>query len=254
MSLEADGAAVAHYAEQLLPLSTASLGDEYRYQSLSLCVIDAVFSLGIKYGTVQQVVARYCDHTKQRRVRASEVLPPTASQESITTFCDRPEQIDPASMADRIYRNHNLTSPRSGILKAEAVARFARCLQSYGVEYLQDVHHVADDAKFEKDVRDIRGQGSGLSLNYFWMLTGSDQFIKADRMVLGFLAEALARQVSAREALPLLRAACKRLAEQHPNLTPRLLDHEVWKHQRAVKSVQESGSSIRCRKAKLSNP
>ncbi len=251
MGLETDGADVAVYAERVLPLATGSLGDEYHYQSLSLCVIDAVFSIGIRYGTVQKVVARYCEHTKQRRVRAGEILPLLANQESITAFCNRPEQSDPALMAKCVYSNHNLTSTKNGILKAEAVTKFAQCLQSYGVEYLQDVPRVADNAKFEKDIHDIHGQRSGLSLDYFWMLAGSDQFVKGDRMVLRFLAAALAREVSAREALPLLRAACERLVGHYPSLTPRLLDHEVWKHQRATKSIKQGAPPTRCRKASL---
>jgi len=237
MGLEADGATVAAYAERLLPLNAASLGEEYRYQSLPLCVIDAVFSISIKYAIVQNVVARYCAHTAQRRVRAGTSLPPTSEQESITAFCERPKQADSAGMAERVYGSRNRTSPRSGILKADAVARFAGCLRSHGVEYLQDVPRVADSARFEAEIRAIPGQGSGLSLQYFWMLAGSDQFIKPDRMVLRFLTAALSREVPVREAGPLLRTACEQLTGRHPNLTPRLLDHEVWKHQRAAGSA-----------------
>jgi hypothetical protein len=42
-----------------LDLENAKLGNEYFYQSLPLCVIDAVFSIGIKYQTTQAVVQRY---------------------------------------------------------------------------------------------------------------------------------------------------------------------------------------------------
>jgi len=234
VGIDADGAVVAAYAEQMLPLATASLGEEYRYQSLPLCVIDAVFSISIKYTIVQGVVARYCGYTGQQRVRASQLLPPPAEQEAISAFCDRPEQADPATMAARVYGSRNRTSPQNGILKAEATARFAQCLRAHGVEYLQDVSRVAESAQLEADIRTIPGQQSGLSLQYFWMLAGSEQFVKPDRMVLRFLSAALAREVSVAEALPLLTAACGRLAARYPSLTPRLLDHEVWKHQRAA--------------------
>lgn len=243
MGLDTDGVAIAAHAEQVLPLATASLGDEYRYQSLPLCVIDAVFSISIRYAIVQGVVARYCDYTKQRRVRPSGELPPRAEQEGISSFCDRPEQAEPAIMAERVYGSRNLTSPRGGILKAEAALRFARCLRAHGVEHLQDVPSVAASDPFEADIRAIPGQGSGLSLQYFWMLAGSEEFIKPDRMVLRFLTAALSRPVAAGEALMLLRAACSRLAGRYPGLTPRLLDYEVWKHQRAAKSTEQDATA-----------
>jgi hypothetical protein len=75
----------AAYADRVLPLATARLGDEYFYQSLPLCVIDAVFSIGVRYGGVQRVVARYCERAGLQRVRTDyRFLPPMREQESIT--------------------------------------------------------------------------------------------------------------------------------------------------------------------------
>jgi hypothetical protein len=45
---------VAQYAERVLPLHSASLGDEYYYQSLPLCVIDAVYSTGVRYARAER--------------------------------------------------------------------------------------------------------------------------------------------------------------------------------------------------------
>ena len=64
------------------------------------------------------------------------------------------------------------------------------------------------------------------------MLAGSDEFIKPDRMILRFLFSALGRQVSPVEAQLLLHGATQQLRRSYPELTPRLLDHEVWKYQR----------------------
>lgn len=237
MGLDSDAIAVASHAERVLPLDAAALGEEYFYQSLPLCVIDAVFSIGVKYSGTRNVVARYCKYTNQRRIRTGEALPPISEQEAVGAFCDRPEQIDPAAMAERVYGSRQRTSTKNGILKADAVARFAQCLRSHGVDYLQDVPRIADSARFETDIRAIPGQGSGISLQYFWMLAGSDQFVKPDRMVLRFLQSALSRVVTMREAGSLMRSACQHLSTKYSGLTPRLLDHEVWKHQRASKII-----------------
>ncbi len=246
MDLKSDALAIAAHAERMLPLATASLGDEYHYQSLPLCIIDAVFSIGVRYSGTRNVVARYCKYTHQRRIRASGALPPVSEQEGVGTFCDRPEQADPALMAEQVYGNKQRTSTTNGILKADAVARFARCLRSYGINFLQDVPRVADSARFEADIRAIPGQGSGISLQYFWMLAGSDQFIKPDRMVLRFLHTALSRAVTLHEAIQLMRAACQELVTKYSSLTPRLLDHEVWKYQRSAKKDKSKGGGVTC--------
>lgn len=245
MTLSSDAATVAAYADQLLPLATASLGKEYRYQSLPLCVIDAIYSIGVRYSGTKRVVERYCAYTKQPMHRHSDSLPDKSEQESISTFCDRPEQADPAFMAMHVYENRQRTSTKNGILKAEAVARFARCLQSHGVEFLQDVPvqiHEKDNKTLATDIKAIPGQGSGISYDYFLMLSGSDEFIKPDRMVVRFLNAALSRKVNTEDASQLLQGACCTLREQYPHLTPRLLDHEVWKYQRTITS-----ESLDCR-------
>jgi hypothetical protein len=167
-------------------------------------------------------------------VRAGIELPPVSEQETVGTFCDRPEQLDVQGMADRVYRNRQRTSSRGGILKADAVLRFARCLRQYGVATFQDLPRVATHAGFEAEIRAIPGQGSGIALSYFWMLAGSDDLIKPDRMIVRFLSNTLGREVGIGDAQDLLRAASSHLRRKHPLLTPRLLDYVVWKYQREV--------------------
>lgn len=172
-------------------------------------------------------------------------MPPPSEQETIAAFCARVEQIGPAAMAVAVFGNRQRTSSRSGVLKAEAVYRFACALRAHGVGYFQDVPAAASNVDLERDIRSIPGQGSGISLRYFWMLAGSDDFIKPDRMILRFIESALERPVSSGEAQVLLRDAAQQLRTLHPRLTPRLLDHEVWKHQREV-SARSRGTPTSC--------
>jgi hypothetical protein len=138
------------------------------------------------------------------------------------------------TMTSEYFMNRQRTSTASGILKSEAVYRFAAVLRDFGVEHLQDVSTVSKNAAFEKAIRSIPGQRSGISLQYFWMLAGSDEFIKPDRMVIRFLQSAVGREVGLDEASELLRGASDQLKSKHPALSPRLLDHAVWLYQRAV--------------------
>ena len=246
--MNADIELVAAYADRVLPLATARLGEEYFYQSLSLCVIDAVFSIGVRYGGVRRVVARYCEWASLRRVRNDyHSVPLPHEQESIAQFCQKAEKLGSSAMADTVFENRQRTSSRNGILKAEAVYRFAATLQSHHVNYLQDVPAAADSDHLETDIKDIAGQRSGISLRYFWMLAGSEEFIKPDRMILRFLKAALDRPVLVSEAEALVASATDRLRTKFPHLTPRLLDHEAWKHQRTQpNSALEWTGGSRC--------
>lgn len=79
------------------------------------------------------------------------------------------------------------------------------------------------------------------------MLAGSDEFIKPDRMMLRFLQAALGRPVLTGEAQVLVTGATERLRVTYPHLTPRLLDHEAWKHQRnQPNSALERTGGSRC--------
>jgi hypothetical protein len=233
MPLASSISIVTEHARTALPLHSAALSEEYFYQSLPLCVLDAVFSIGVRYDSTRQVVIRYCNHTSQRRIRPSVEAPPVEAQESITGFCTRPEQADVDLMAELIYENRQRTSARGGILKADAALRFAQALRSFGVEHFQDIPRVADSYAFDAAVRSIPGQGSGISLQYFWMLSGADAFVKPDRMVVRFLESALSRPVDLAEAVDLVREASRQLNNDFPKMSPRLLDHEIWKYQRS---------------------
>ncbi len=60
---------LSEYCDRVLDLKNARLGDEYFYQSLPLCIIDAVFSIGVKYEGTRRTVIRYCDYFNLQRIR-----------------------------------------------------------------------------------------------------------------------------------------------------------------------------------------
>ena len=136
--MDQDAERIATWAEAVLPLATARLGDEYFYQSLPLCVIDAVYSIGVRYGGVQRVVARYCEWSGSRVFRTSRhSLAPIDEQESITAFSEKAERVGPVAMADTVFVNRQRTSSRGGVLNAEAVYRFASVFCAHGVNFFR---------------------------------------------------------------------------------------------------------------------
>lgn len=227
---------VAERARQVLPLSGAVLANEYFYQSVPICFIDAVYSIGVRYSQVQRVVDNYCRHFNLRKTRENRnILPPIDAQESTSDFLKKMQDIGVEIFTSEIFRNRQRTSTNSGILKAEAIYKFAEVLKKYEVNYLQDVPAVIQNLNLENDIKQIPGQRSGISLRYFFMLSGSEDFIKPDRMIQRFLESVLQRPIRIAESQHLLSEASDELKVSYPNITPRLLDNLIWQYQRQQK-------------------
>jgi hypothetical protein len=220
---ESEILALVNACRALPELPAAQLPVEYSYPCVPLCILDAVFSISARYGAVKNVIRRYCDHFALR--------PEALEQHTVQHFLRRVERLGPDGLATAV-QNRQRTSTTNGILKAEAAIQFARVLRAHRIEVLPDVPRVFERADFARDVRAIPGQHSGISLAYFFMLAGSDEHIKPDRMVLRFVARAIGRELLPDEAVALVRAAAVRLRSQYPTLTPRLLDHVIWKDER----------------------
>jgi hypothetical protein len=224
---------ISNRCRQVLNLQDAVLPEEYFYQSLPFCVIDAVYSIGVKYASTKKVVINYCNYFKMQRIRNNRNnLPQTESQESIEAFLTKFNELGIETFKSNIFDNRQRTSSRNGILKSEAVFRFAEVLKRYSINFFQDVPLIIANDSFESDVRRIPGQTSGISLNYFFMLAGSENFIKADRMIIRFLENILNRPVTREEAQSCLAHVKDELIKEYPNLTLRLFDSVIWNYQR----------------------
>lgn len=136
-----------------------------------------------------------------------------------------------------MFRNHQRTSATSGILKSEAVYRICKILRDHGAETFAAFRRALESGQGD-DLRRaftaVRGQGSRLSFNYLRILTGDTNAVKADRMVTRFVAHGLGvRNVKPELCERLVREASAILRTEYPKLTPSLLDHAIWKYQRA---------------------
>ena len=217
--------------KEKLSLSTAKLSAEYYYQSLPLCLIDAVFSIGIRYTTTRNVVIRFCDKLEIKRLREHGSSYPTSSNQfSVDDLLDILSKNNIKVITNDYFGNRCRTSSTNGILKSEAVLKFAKILNKYGVNYFQDLEKIVGNIDFEADIKKIAGQGSGISTTYFYMLAGEDNYIKPDRIILRFIEKCVGKAVDPTTATKLLEESHKKLQKDFPNLTLRELDHEIWKH------------------------
>jgi hypothetical protein len=73
-----------------------------------------------------------------------------------------------------LFANRQRTSSRSGILKAEAVYLFAKALLAAGINKFSDLRDRGKLTDAEMRVKEIPGQGSGITFKYFLMLSGED--------------------------------------------------------------------------------
>lgn len=214
--------------EATLNLENAALSPSYYYDSLPQCVIDAVFSIGVKYTSTTNVVKSYCAYYGLRVHNESHDQ--EGDKHTISQLIGHITSTGVEESADVIFKNHQRTSTRNGILKAEAVLRFARVLQKYGVETLADMSVKGLPLQAEVEIMRIPGQKSGLSLRYLYMLSGDDSQSKPDRHVMRFLREHTGHDYSIQEAQDSLTEAVELLRGKYPQLSVRLLDYSIWNY------------------------
>ena len=67
-----DIANLTAYCRTQLDFTNLQLDQAYFYQSLPLCVIDAVYSIGVRYSSTEYTVQRFCEHFNLTLSRGAE--------------------------------------------------------------------------------------------------------------------------------------------------------------------------------------
>lgn len=208
-----------------------------RWGHLSLCVIDATFSINAGYTGTTNAVRRYAEFANlpSQLLTGKDLLKtvsPREDEQPLSQFLESIDRLpDDDVTARKLYGNLQRTSPRGGIRKAAAVRKIAKILATpaYSVETLADVSALMSDphrlSLVEAGLAAVEGHGQGLRLGYIWMTAGDDNNVKPDRHVLRWLGKALKRAVLVSEARELLVDAAGLLS-----VTPWVLDHAIWKH------------------------
>lgn len=240
------------------------LGDEYRYASLPICVVDAIFSINASYPATQNVVSRLCKRTGWTRFapsRADRGAGEHMLTDLIALYQDRDSDIarlkrDPKgklivplyeaghseNVAKALFENRRRTSPVSGILKSEAVLLFSKALVSADINGFDDL--APDRLKLaEAKILRLPGQKSGITFDYFQMVAGDDNLVNPSRMVLRFVAEALGMNAEPqpRQAADLVISAAKELGRKgYEEWTPVHLDYTIWQYQRELDASKQA--------------
>lgn len=204
------------------------LGKEFYYSSLVFCVIDAVFSIGTHYSSTEKTVANYAYHFGLERYSTESPY----SVHRISDFIKNYEQFgEPESFAERVLHNRQRTSSTNGILKAEACYDVAKILKEHNIETITDFRNMTTETEklVVEEIKKVKGQGSGIMIDYLFMLAGDENKFKPDRHLLSFISDTLEDNNGTSE---LIESAHQILQEKHPDLTVRQLDYLIWNYQR----------------------
>lgn len=213
------------------------LGKEFNYSSLVFCVIDAVFSIGTHYSSTEKTVANYAYHFGLERYRTEE----QNSVHHISDFIKNYELFeDTESFAERVLHNRQRTSSTNGISKAEACYEVAKILKDHNIETIADFRSMSEETEKQvvKKIKRVKGQSSGIMIDYLFMLAGDENKFKPDRHLLSFISDTLEDNNGTSE---LIESAYQILQEKHPDLTVRQLDYLIWNFQRNVAKKKYSG-------------
>jgi hypothetical protein len=128
-----------------------------------------------------------------------------------------------------VFENHQRTSSRSGILKADAVVRVLKVLSEQGIETKEELLRQKNNQVLQNLIKAIPGQSSGTSYEYLLMLAGDIGTFKRDRHIIRFFANYLGVEDPSYENLLCEFKRQLNLARAiYPALEIRTLDGIIW--------------------------
>lgn len=195
---------------------------EYHYQSLSVCVIDCVYSLRTNYEKVTcKIVERYA----VRYMGGDKNRP----GDTVSMLLRRMDEIGgPRQFADQIVQNHQKLGGKRQIPKEEACHKLATYLQHLHIDTLEDFQNFSSPELLEIVVRAVKGIGDA-GANYLFMLAGDPDRCKPDVHIHHCIQDACGCDLGNDECQILFAEAVQELRGEHPDLTVRILDGIIWR-------------------------
>ena len=182
--------------------------------SLALCVLDSIFSIGVNYSAVENVVGHYRVH------RAGQ-----ADTDGATQLWGVIDQLGVEGFAAMVHNHNRAWSRVWAPLKASVVHDAAAMLREQGIDTADQLRGQADLTQVKQQWCQLPGQASGISWRYLQILARMTN-VKPDRMVRRFVGAALDEPRNARtdtEISALVIGAAYELG-----IHPILADHLIW--------------------------
>ena len=190
----------------------------YEYRSLSLCILDCVYSLRAQYSTTKNVVKRYAEQYLDGCI--------DSPNDTVTSFINHiSEAGGPIPFAFDVLGNKQ----RSGhVLKSEVCLNLARYLRYLHIETIDDFSTFEAPELLEAAIKAVKGIGDA-GTDYLFMLAGDQNRCKLDVHISRFIKEACGIEVNNEECQSLFSEAVKMLKKDYPFLTIAKLDGIIWR-------------------------
>lgn len=194
---------------------------DYGYKSLSVCILDCVYSLRAKYYAITvPIVDRYAyafmDGDKQ------------ASGDTVSMLLARMETCGLERFASEIVKNHQVLGGSKKIPKEQVCYQLAKYLNALHIETLEDFQAFESQEILEIVIRAVNGLGDA-GVNYLFMLAGDPNRCKPDVHIHHCIRDAIGHSVTNEECQEILSGATQLLRKRYPALTVRELDGIIWK-------------------------
>lgn len=191
----------------------------YPYRSLSVCIIDCIYSLRTKYFPVTvPILQRYADAYMHGDVEAAN-----------DNLIDLVNHIDNVggctNFAETVLNNKQKLSGR---LKSEICYELAQKLLQLGINTMEDFKNFERIDVLESTIRSVKGIGPA-GLNYLFMLAGDPNRCKPDVHIHHCVKDACGTDLSDSDCQVLFTEAIKILNKSYPGITVRQLDGMIWK-------------------------
>lgn len=200
-------------------LDFTSMDSQYKYKSLSICLIDCVYSLRAKYFSITvPVVERYAKVYMNGNICAAG-----------DTLDDLIKHIDEAGgcekFAENVLKNRQKLSGRH---KSEVCYELADKLSRLlGINTLEEFQQYNKTELLDIVIRSVKGFGDA-GVNYLYMLAGDPNRCKPDVHIHHSVKDAFGEDISNDKCQELFTDAVKKLRLSYPEITVRDLDHLIW--------------------------
>ena len=208
----------AAYCEAAFDLTTQS---EYGYQSLSVCILDCVYSLRARYYEVTvPVVERYARWYMNGDVNARG--------DTVSMLLARMDAMGRGEFAEKVLDNRQKLGGRKRISKEDVCYQLARYLRDLQIETIEDFRAFKSQEILEIVIRAVNGLGDA-GTNYLFMLAGDPDRCKPDVHIHRCICDACGCDVSSDVCQILFTDAVALLRVKYPDLTVRGLDGIIWR-------------------------
>lgn len=194
----------------------------YNYQSLSVCIIDCVYSLRARYYSVTlPIVDRYAAHYMNGNRNA-----PGDTVSMLLQHID--EKGGPKKFADEVIKNHQKLGGKNSIPKEEVCYQLAQYLKYLHIDTMEDFQEFGSPELLEIVIRAVKGLGDA-GTQYLFMLAGDSNRCKPDVHIHQCIIDSCGYDICNDECQILFTEVVQCLNSEYPNLTVRDLDGIIWR-------------------------